>query len=368
LAPRFEIDLVSLVHDKEEASHARDLDDLGIRTTVAAVPHLANKVRGLLSLAGPTPLTHSLLASPDVLPALRDIVTYRPPDVVFAYCSSMARYALEAPLAAYPLVIDMIDADSAKWRALADRSAPPRRWIYAREHRTLSAFERQAVCRATTTLVVNERERAILHALAPNAAICMVPNGVDTDAFRPVRGPSEAPVAVFCGMMDYGPNETAALWTAREVWPRVLEIRPDARLLIVGARPTPAVKALASSSITVTGEVPDTRPYLWDASVGLAPLQIARGIQNKALEAIAAGLPTVVTPAVAEGLPAEASAAIFVAGSAEAFAREVLQLFSLGPRDRRLIAERADLVPLAWATRLRSVTHILEDAARAPSK
>ena len=109
------------------------------------------------------------------------------------------------------------------------------------------------------------------------------------------------------GVMNYAPNVEGAVWLAREVWPIVRSARPDARLTLIGASPSAEVVALASdrTGVVVTGTVPDVRPYLWRAAVAAAPLQIARGIQNKVLEAVAAGLPCVVTPQVAEGLPRE---------------------------------------------------------------
>jgi sugar transferase (PEP-CTERM/EpsH1 system associated) len=271
---------------------------------------------------------------------------------------------MEPPLAGRPFVVDMIDVDSAKWQALAESSPPPRKWIYAREHRTLSAFEGRVARTAAATLVVNERERDLLDRLAPGAPIHVVQNGVDVDAFRPQGSPTGKPVAVFCGVMDYAPNESAAVWVAREVWPRVLSQNPHAHLMLVGANPTAPVRALGGASVTVTGSVPDTRPNLWDAAVGLAPLHLARGIQNKVLEAIAAGLPTVVTPAVAEGLPTEVLPACLVADSPEVFARAISTLFAMRPDERRAMAGSAALEPLSWPTRLASVPEILERAAK----
>ncbi len=106
--------------------------------------------------------------------------------------------------------------------------------------------------------------------------------------------------------MNYAPNEAAALWLARDVWPIVLKTNPSARLKLVGSHPTRDVKALAAADLDhqLTGHVLDVRPFLWRAAVAAAPAASPEAIQNKVLEAVAAGLPTVVTPVVAEGLPA----------------------------------------------------------------
>lgn len=355
-----DIELVALTHDREEASHAGELNARGIRTHVAPVSRLTGLTRAAIGLVRDMSFTHCLLHSAAVVPALREIVAARRPDLVLPFCSSMARYAMEPPLAGIPFVHDMIDVDSEKWAALAATAPPPKRWVYAREHRTLSRFERRATNAAVATLVVNERERVLLQRLAPGAAIHVFENGVDLDRFRAERGPADAPVAVFCGVMNYQPNEAAAVWMARTVWPIVAARRPDARLLIVGASPTPAVRSLASATVTVTGSVPDTRPFLWDAAVGLAPLQTARGIQNKVLEAVAAGLPVVVTPAVAEGLPPEVTPAAQVAATPEAFADALLALFALPAHERRAMAERASLTALAWPARLAGLSTVIE--------
>src|SRR5207247_3163521 len=138
------------------------------------------------------------------------------------------------------------------------------------------------------------------------------------------------------------------------VWPLVRRQRPDARLLLVGADPTRAVRSLAArdASITVTGTVPDVRQYLNHSAVAAAPLAMARGIQNKVLEAIASGLPAVVTPAVFEGLPAEAASACAVAATPEAFSAAILNLLARPAPERRALAASADLSALEWSTQL----------------
>src|SRR5262245_53350243 len=173
------IDLVSLVHDDEEAAHAGDLRELADTVATARVPRLRNRVAGLFSLPSRRALTHTLLDSPDIRPILRRVVADRRPDVIFAYCSGMARFALEPPLAGLPVVIDLVDVDSLKWDALARSSAPPLRWIYLREARRLSEFEAYAAHRAFATLVINEREHQALRTIAPGARIETVPSGVD---------------------------------------------------------------------------------------------------------------------------------------------------------------------------------------------
>jgi glycosyltransferase involved in cell wall biosynthesis len=165
--------------------------------------------------------------------------------------------------------------------------------------------------------------------------------------------------------MNYAPNEQGAIWLAREVWPLVLRRFPDAQLTLVGANPTARVRRLAAAGpgITVTGSVPDVRPYLWRSAVAVAPLQLARGVQNKVLEAVAAALPAVVTPVVADGLPAEVLGACRLASTAETFAHEVGDLLARSPDERRAIAREAKLDVLSWQRRLGALAGLLEAAA-----
>jgi polysaccharide biosynthesis protein PslH len=368
LAQRHDVSLLSLVHDAEEASRAPEVGGVCIDYEVVPVPKIANRLRGALGLASHRPLTHALLSAPGVEAALQRLVAARHPAVVVAYGTGMARYVFEQPLRHLPFVLDMVDVDSEKWREQAKRSSAPMRWVYARERRTLAAFEVHASTAAATTLVANERERLVMAGAAPDADVRVVPNGIDAAWFAPTGPPLPSSTVVFAGVMNYAPNVEAVVWFVTRVWPLVLARRPEARLVIVGASPAPAVQALAGDKVTVTGRVEDTRPFLWRAAVSVAPLLQARGIQNKVLEAVAAGLPTVITPVVSEGLPAEVMPAVRVASSAEPFATAVVDMLALSPDDRRRLAGSAGLDGLTWTARLAPLTDILSDAARQPRR
>jgi polysaccharide biosynthesis protein PslH len=360
-----DVDLVSLVHDDDEASHAAEAQGLADRVLTLPVSKIRNAARGLAGLLTSTPLTHLLLDAPGARRALASFVSARRPDVVLAFCSGMARFAFETPLDALPAVVDLVDVDSAKWQALAGRASWPVSMVYAREARHLARFERVITERAVATLVVNERERGALLALAPASAPTVVENGVDIGHFASPRPPSARPAVVFSGVMNYAPNAQGAVWLARDVWPRVRRERPDAELLIVGASPADDVRALprTDTSITVTGTVPSVREYLWDAAMAVAPLRVARGVQNKVIEAVAAGLPCVVTPEVDGGVPTEIRSACQVRDSAAGFAETILELLGRSPAERRTLAMRADVGALDWTARMRPLMPILEAAA-----
>ena len=367
LSTKADVEVVSLVHDDEEASQAETLPTLlPIRLHVCRTSALANVGRVAVGLPRRVPLTHSLLDAPGLSATLRDIWEHRAPDVVLAYCSGMARFALEPPLNRIPLVLDYVDVDSEKWGALARTARWPLNWIYRREARYLGRFEAGAACRAATSVVVNERERQALLKLAPGARIEVVTNGVDVEALRPHQPPVEQAQVVFCGVMNYEPNVAGVLWFVDNVWPLVIAERPDAKLVVVGSNPTSRIRKLSSAhtSIVVTGAVPDVREYLWKSAVSVAPLWVSRGLQNKVLEALAAQLPVVTTPEVCEGLPAEVRGGCRAATSVRAFADEILALLAQPPSARRAIAQSARLESLGWDAQLEPLVSILADAAQ----
>jgi glycosyltransferase involved in cell wall biosynthesis len=276
----------------------------------------------------------------------------------------MARLAMQPPLDNLPCVVDMVDVDSAKWRALGLIARQPMSWIYSREARCLSAFEKTVVERARSTVVVNQSERGELERLCTDRVrVHVVQNGIDARRFTAPEEPSAQPNVVFCGVMNYAPNQAAAERLGRRVWPLVKQRRPDAKLLLVGASPNRRVLELQRDpSIEVTGTVPDVRPFLWKSAVAAAPLETARGIQNKVLEALAAGLPVVVSPAVFSGLPDDVKAGCIECSSDEQIAASIVDLLDASPAERRRRADRAQLASLNWSRQLQPLLQILRDA------
>ena len=360
-----DVDLVSLVHDDEEAAHVDDVRGFVSTVTALRVSSLQSGINAAKALLTGRPLTHALLDAPGMTAALARICAEHPPDVVFAYGSGMARFALQPPLDRYPLVLDFVDVDSRKWRDMSGSAAVPKSWIYRREAATLGTFEARAANAAVTALVVNAREADNARELAPSASVEVLANGVELERLHPPIPPSARPRVVFCGVMNYEPNAAGMTWFVERVWPLVKAARADATLSIVGPDPSAAFRALcgADPSITIAGRVPDVRDWLWSSAVGIAPLHVARGLQNKALEAIAAGLPIVITEAVAGGLPPNAAHASRVADTPQRFADDVIDLLALSPEQRRAMAARSDLTQLAWRRTLEPLLPILKRAA-----
>jgi sugar transferase (PEP-CTERM/EpsH1 system associated) len=365
LNSRADLELVSLVHDDAEAAHAGQMSDVAARVTTVRVPRYRNYVRGVAMLPAAIPLTHVLLDGPGRPAVIDASVRQRRPDVVFAYGSGTARWAMDPPLADIPAIIDFVDMDSQKWRELADTARAPLSWVYRREASRLGDFEALAAKKARANLVVNAREAELARRLSPSATVVTIQNGVDLSGLQPPSPPRAQPRVVFCGVMNYAPNHEGMLWFIERVWPLLLNDRPDATLVVVGPNPQRSLLDAAGKfpSITITGRVPDVRQWLWDSAIGIAPLHLARGVQNKALEAIAAGLPIVITSAVARGLPDVSMPAASIADTAENFASQIIRLLALAPDERRRLAASADLSSLTWPRTLESLWKIFELAA-----
>ena len=243
-------------------------------------------------------------------------------DAIVALSSVMAQYAPPGTRAA--TVADFVDIDSEKWRLYASRRPWPLSWLYALEADRLGRFE-AAMARAwDETLLVSEREAGSLRRLAKDARVTILPIGLDVDAFVPSPG-VDAPNLVFTGAMDYFPNVDGIAYFCAEILPRVRAAVPEARLSIVGRNPAREVSRLAElPGVTVTGAVPDVRPYFQAAALAVAPLRISRGVQLKILEAMASGLPVVGSSAAMEGLHAPAEAGLVAADDPTRFADAVI--------------------------------------------
>lgn len=294
-------------------------------------------------------------------------------DLVFAYSAAALEVLPDA--AAVPVVADLVDCDSAKWAALADVAADPlRRAVLRREARLVLAAERRILERATLGLVAAAREEEQLRRRGGRLAgrLRVVENGVDTVhydpelAFPPPCAADSRPLVAFTGAMDYPPNAEAALRFVREVLP-LLEARGrPVRFAVVGRDPVPALRRLHDGRrVLVTGRIPDVRPWLAAADLVVAPLAVARGVQNKLLEAMAMARPLVASPAAAAGLRAREGRHLLVAEGPEATAEAVAALLADPARAQRLgrAARRFVVEHYRWEDRLAELAALVAEAA-----
>lgn len=261
-------------------------------------------------------------------------------DNVVVFGSAVAPYLFNAELESRHVLFDMVDVDSDKWHQYSSASAGFLKWLYRREAVTLEATERQAARRFGRTLLVSEFEADTFRKIAPESAdkIRALTNGVDLNYFSPgeFENPfpeTECPI-VMTGQMDYRPNYEGALWFAHQILPLVQKSVPNARAYFVGASPPPALRAAAGPAVVVTGRVPDVRPYLQFASAVVAPLRIARGIQNKVLEAMAMAKPVIATEEATRALEVRSGAHLWVSNDPRHFADSLLSALTGVDRER----------------------------------
>ena len=291
-------------------------------------------------------------------------------DRVVVFSSAMAQYLTQDDHAAHHVVLDFVDVDSDKWRQYAEGRGFPMSWLYRREARRLLAFEREAAAHAAASVFVSEEEAALFRRLAPEVAqrTHAIDNGVDVEYFSPggdyrnPYGPGERHL-VFTGAMDYWANVDAVCWFAEHVFPLVRARMPEARFTIVGARPAPQVLRLAQNpGVRVTGAVHDVRPYQAHAAAAVAPLRIARGVQNKVLEAMAMALPVVATPQALDGLRACPGLAWRVSEDPAEMAGMTVDLLS-NPQERARLGEegrRCVCTHYSWSEHMDRFVALLE--------
>lgn len=288
-------------------------------------------------------------------------------DAALIFSSVMAAFVRKTPQ--LRTLVDFVDVDSLKWTQYADNHRWPMSWLYRREGQRLLAFERTVAARAERSFFVTDGETDLFRGLAPECAakVEAMCNGVDADYFSPQhRLPSpfqadELPL-VFTGAMDYWPNIDAVNWFATEMLPRLLQDWPRARFYIVGRSPTPAVQALTGTHVVVTGTVPDVRPYLQHAAVVVAPLRLARGVQNKILEAMAMGMPVVASQECSTAIDATPERDFLTAATAAEFVAQINAMLSarLRAQDIGAAARRQVVARYSWDAHLAVIDRHLQ--------
>jgi sugar transferase (PEP-CTERM/EpsH1 system associated) len=292
--------------------------------------------RALASLVRGRTVTEGAFSSPALRATLRRWARETRFHAALASASSMVPYLRLDELREVPAVIDLMDVDSQKWFDYAAASRAPRRWLYRAEGKRLRRLEQGLPAWARAVTLVSEAEADLYRSFSAPGPVQAVPNGVDLAYFQP-RAEAAGPTCVFVGALDYRPNVDAVCWFCREVWPEVVRRRPEARMSLVGRRPVSAVLRLgAVPGVEVVGQVPDVRPHLARAAVAVAPLRLARGLQNKVLEALAMGKATVASPPALAALRVEPGVHLLEASSPAEWVAAVLRLLDDAGLRRRL--------------------------------
>lgn len=371
LANKYTIHLGCLIDDPADWEHT------GVVKAMCADAYFAGLNRSLAMLTCQKgwltgePLSFTFFHDRRLEAWVDQVLTQIKPEVVFVCSSNMAQYVIAHPHRPKCRIIDFADADSEKWREYAEKGTGVMKFVHAREARLVLARDRASARWADANTFVSDPEAAIFRGLAPESKTKThaVVSGVDSVYFSPSHNfdPLFDPAIsafVFTGTMDYPPNIDAACWFARDILPIIRAQIGNAQFYVVGTNPAQEVQRLAQlDGVHVTGRVADVRPYVAHAAASVAPLRIARGIQNKVLEAMAMGKPVITTPQALEGIDAaQAGRDVLVANSAEQIADLAFKLATnridgvpIGLAARKCVVEH-----YSWAARLAKFNTLIE--------
>lgn len=369
LAQSWHVHLGCFIDDPVDWGHVEDLRPFCADICCIGLDRRVAKLRSLAGLVQGSSLSEPYFRSRRLQAWTNKVLRDQRPAAAFLFSSVMGQYLHPGdPLRPPRVVMDFVDVDSDKWRQYAARRPWPLDRIYERESRRLLEFDRKVAAAADSCVFVSEPEAALFRTLAPEAAgkTVAIANGVDYRYFSPqIPFPSPFPpgirAVVFTGAMDYWPNQDAVLWFAKTMFPSIRRRVPEAEFFIVGSNPAPRVMRLgALDGITVTGRVADIRPYLAHAAVCVAPMRVARGIQNKVLEGMAMGKVVVTTAPGFDGIDAIASRDLVRADNATDFiAATIDALTATGPLPMGERARNRIVDAYGWDDKLTAFEHLL---------
>jgi polysaccharide biosynthesis protein PslH len=357
----YDVHFGCLIDDPDDFQHIDTVRALCTDMYTAPLDRRRAKLTCATGLLTREPLSVTFFRDRGLQRWVEDVMTRVRPEMTFVNSSNMAPYILDLPITG-KRIVELGDVDSEKFRSYSETASPPMRQVYRRECRLVEQLERRVALECDYSVLVTEPEAALLRRKVPEAAarIVGISCGVDHRYFDPTQThppPFDAaagPSFVFTGNMDYPPNIDAVVWFANTVLPLIRRRLPATRFFIVGGNPAEPVKRLVDlGGITVTGRVPDVRPYVSHATAAVAPMRIARGIQNKVLEAMAMAKPVIVTSGALEGIDATPGRDLILADDAASFAAAAVQLANadgtttaegqaVGRAARRLVLERYD--------------------------
>ncbi len=374
LSQHADVSLACLADEPVSEESHRELNRLCVRVGIVPVEKRVRWVRAGVSLLRGRTISEGAFQSPELTRLLNAWGERIPFDATLASSSALAPYLRLPSLRSAQASVDLIDVDSQKWLDYAAASRGPKAWLYRHEGRRMRALEIELTKWVRQLLVVSEAEADIFRSFCPNGQITAISNGVDVDYFQPNVGqvfnlpgldgqvknlPHEGG-CVFVGALDYKPNIDGAIWFCRHVWPQIRQQKPNAVIKLVGREPTREVRELAQiSGVEVVGTVPDVRPYLAEAAVVVVPLQIARGVQNKVLEAMAMGKAIVASPEPIVGLQVEPGVHLLRANYVDEWVSHVTGLL-----DDRSMCEELGTAAVAHVTAYHRWEQCLESLPR----
>jgi sugar transferase (PEP-CTERM/EpsH1 system associated) len=365
LAARHRVRLVAAADDPGDLRHATALESKAEAVRVVPFGRAGALARAAAGLVAGRPLSVAWFPVARLEAEARRLVAARRPDVILAFSAQTAPAALRL---GPPVVLDLVDRDSAKWAQYGTWLGPPRRWVYALEARRLARAEERWIGRSASSLVVSAHEKSLFPArLASRLEV--VRNPVRMDAFSADRGREEPHTILFAGALDYWPNRDAVGFFARDVMPAVRRAFPGAVFRVVGPRAPVALTRLEGHhGVHFTGYVADIRDEYSRATISVAPFRFTQGALNKVMEAMASGLAVVATPEAVRGIGVGHGQGARLGRTAEELAARAVELLGdpaarrdVGAAGRRFVAEQ-----FGWPGDLGRLDAILETAVRGP--
>jgi len=366
LSHNHRIHLGTFIDDEKDWEYVEKLKEICGETCFVKLDPQASRVRSLSGLIANQPLTLPYYRDAGLQKWVNNLLDTRHINNILVFSSAMAQYVNES--CSTHCVIDFVDVDSDKWKQYSKTKPWPLNWLYRRESRLLLEYERKIAKAFDTSAFVSETESDFFKQLAPETAakVTYFNNGVDAEYFSPENintNPyqSDTDTLVFTGVMDYWANIDAVEWFAHNIFTLIRTQLPSVEFYIVGSKPTARVTALSAlPGITVTGSVEDIRPYIAHAALVVVPLRIARGIQNKVLEAMAMEKTVIASPQAAEGIRALHSQELFVEDKEQNFADRIIAQIKNGPNMKIGSAARARILKdYSWRKILDQVDTLL---------
>lgn len=372
LAQHYRVTVACIIDDPADTIHVKALQGIVHQVLYQVKPAGKKTLYALAALLKGGAVTQQCFYSRRLQNQIDDAIEQTDPVAILSFCSSTADYLFHsrhpfAELRKRILLNDLIDVDSVKWQQYAEKQKGFMAWLYRREARLLAELEGQMAASFDRLFLVTEEEKAVLAQHVPVAQVDVLPNGVDLDYFQPpalsLQPSSSSGRLVFSGAMDYWPNVEGAVWFAEKIFPLIKESVPQAVFCIAGRNPSDKVLALKKiSGVDVTGTVPDMRDHLSTATICVVPLLIARGIQNKVLEAMAMEKPVIATSGAATGTKAVDGVEIIVADDERTMANEICALLNDLERQRDLGQKARAYVERehSWESHLKRLVEIIE--------
>jgi len=329
--------LGAFIDDPADLDHVSELNKLCEETFFVELDPKRARIKSLTGLLTGKPLTLPYYYSRKLENWVRKTASKHSIDKLIAYSSAMAQYAMQSDHPFNFRVIDFVDIDSDKWRQYSQNKSWPMSLVYRREADQLLAYEKAVAREFDASFFVSQSEADMFKELVPEIKqkVNYYNNGVDTVYFDPKKindnpYPQAVKTIVFTGAMDYWPNIDAVIWFSESVLPELNRLDSKIRFYIVGSNPSEAVERLGNNpNIEVTGRVEDIRPYIKFSVACVAPVRIARGIQNKVLEAMAMERPVVTSPQGYEGIIADTAKELIVAEEADDWVQAISQIVSV---------------------------------------